>query len=552
MKSVKCTLKIVQSSGTPINASIQAIVQARYMNKDCKVVCPISQLRITDTGESIDHSHIIPKNHRHNYGSGVLDGADNIIPTFPALHTQMELHQHTPSISFEFVREDDVDYDLYKLLFAKHVDSGHVVHRYITHKNLVRLHRSSREYLLMHCRVFKECDETNDADIASLELSRENLRQACVQNAITKGIVNAMLSRLTRTLKKKKKFNSKTAESVIASWLESKSISVSGSLWDYEDEAEQPQTVTCKVLHYNLKSNLVELICTDEYDEEDISMFLSQYQPGSARIAKGLSRFDVWSLNPELLEPHVLKIEMTDTGTGTIKEIPIGTVFFNYTKGMGFSEMRVDSFNDVTSLYVVVSGEVECCMTPGQVNELIKGEIPDFESLRNRLVMTRISDGEYTVSKLLDAQDGIVTVQLYERTKSGSASRPSSWITDKYLPLWTTSKKRKVSARAQNRSLQWRPLVEEKPLVDFFGISFTLYNGQIPSSMHKSIEALQKPGPDVGHSTLGKRISKAFGAEMHNGYVSAVFPGVEDDTEEMYHVIYEDGDSEDLHAAELK
>ena len=92
---------------------------------------------------------------------------------------------------------------------------------------------------------------------------------------------------------------------------------------------------------------------------------------------------------------------MADTGTGIIEEIPIGTVFFNYTKCMGFSEMCVDSFNDVTSLYVVVSGGVECCMTPGQVNKLIEGEILDFESLRNRLVMTRISDGEYTVSKLL-------------------------------------------------------------------------------------------------------------------------------------------------------
>ena len=548
MKSVKCTVTIAEPSGTPINASIQAEVKARYSNQASKLVCPIAQLCITDTGESIDHSHILPKTHRQFYERGVLDGADNIIPTFAALHKQMELHQHKPSISFEFVREDDAVYDLYKLLYSKTVGSGHVVHRYVTHNNMLRLHRSSREYLLMHCRVFKECDEADDADIASLQLSRENLRQACVQNAITKGIVNVMLSRLTRTLKNEMKSKSKTAQAVIASWLEGKSISVSGSLWDYEDEAEQPQAVTCKVLHYNSKSNLVELICTGEYDEKDISMFLSQYQPGSARIAKGLSRFDVWSLNPELLEPHVLKIEMTDTGTGIIKEIPIGTVFFNYTKGMGFSEMRVDSFNDVTSLYVVVSGEVECCMTPGQVNKLIEGEIPDFESLRNRLVMTRIPYGEYTVSKLLGAQGGIVTVQLYERTKSGSASRPSSWITDTYLPLWTTSKTKKVSARAQNRSSQWRPLVDEKPLVDFFGISFTLYNGQIPSAMHKSIEALQKTGHDLGHSTLGKRTSKAFGAEMHNGYVSAVFPGVE----EMYHVIYEDGDSEDLHAAELK
>ena len=256
----------------------------------------------------------------------------------------------------------------------------------------------------------------------------------------------------------------------------------------------------------------------------------------------------MWSLNPELLEPYVLKIDMADTGTGIIEEIPIGTVFFNYTKCMGFSEMCVDSFNDVTSLYVVVSGGVECCMTPGQVNKLIEGEILDFESLRNRLVMTRISDGEYTVSKLLDAQNGIVTVQLYERMKSGSASRPSSWVTDKYLPLWTTSKKKKVSARVQNRSLQWRPLVDEKPLVDFFGFSFTLHNGQIPSCMHKSIEVLQKAGPDGGHSTLGKRTLKTFGAEIYNGYVSAAFPGVE----EMYHVIYEDGDSEDLYAAELK
>ena len=97
-----------------VSAQIQSTVKSRY-SFEGQVICPISRLNIAQTGETVDLSHIVPKYLRNHYGRGVLDGADNIIPTFPAIHKQVELHQHRPLLSFEFLREDDDDYDLYHL-----------------------------------------------------------------------------------------------------------------------------------------------------------------------------------------------------------------------------------------------------------------------------------------------------------------------------------------------------------------------------------------------------------------------------------------------------
>ena len=133
MTSVKCTLRVASPPHLAISAQIQATVKGRY-SMDGRVICPLSHLDIVKTGESVDHSHIVPKNLRMHYPRGVLDGADNIIPTFAALHKQMELYQHRPLISFEFIREDDEDYDVYKLLYSKTVDKeNHVIFRYIKH-----------------------------------------------------------------------------------------------------------------------------------------------------------------------------------------------------------------------------------------------------------------------------------------------------------------------------------------------------------------------------------------------------------------------------------
>ena len=112
MASVKCVVKVGSPAKASVSAQIQSTVKSRY-SFEGQVICPISRLNIAQTGETVDLSHIVPKYLRNHYGRGVLDGADNIIPTFPAIHKQVELHQHRPLLSFEFLREDDDDYDLY-------------------------------------------------------------------------------------------------------------------------------------------------------------------------------------------------------------------------------------------------------------------------------------------------------------------------------------------------------------------------------------------------------------------------------------------------------
>ena len=290
MASVKCTVKVSSQQHSHISQQTQATVRARYQSKSGHVVCPISRQTIVETGESVDHSHIVPKNLRIHYPPGDLDGPDNIIPTFPALHKQIELHQHRPSLSFKFMREDSNDYDLYELLFSKALDEKHIVYRYILHKEPVRLHRSARPFLQIHLQVFQECEEMSDTGAEALVTLRNKLARIHVCTAITKGIVNASIARRNRVLK----------ATTRAGW--------SG--------------------HQMSAETILALVET-------------HYDPKTRCMPKALSAFMVWKISAGTIGDFVIRV----VSRKGVPDICIGAKTYNFIEPGGFRELQVVAYD---------------------------------------------------------------------------------------------------------------------------------------------------------------------------------------------------------------
>ena len=554
MTSVKCTVKVASPQKSLLSAQFQATVKSRY-SVDGDVICPISKLNIAKMGENVDHSHIIPKNLRAHYPGGVLDGPDNIIPTFSVLHRQMELHQHRPSISFKFVREDNVDYDLYELLFSRGIGNDHIVFRYIQHKELVRLHQSSRSFLCMHQQVFMECDAISVIGVDNLLKIRDDLRQTHVRTAVTKSIVNAMIARQSRTIKSVSASSKKVSETTILAWIESESIIVSGTMWEYGEGTVVPDEVVCRMLQHNKTKDIVDFICVDDYSDEQVKYFMSKYNPKSSIVPKDLVNYTIWKMNSSHFQNHVLRVVQKDRESGKIigtddddGPFPVGTITYNYLNPVGFHPLRVDTFDSKTSLTkVTVADNSEndqvYHLTCSQVDNLVRGNLKSetIKQLVGRCFVVQSSTNEPKIAQLVSATYGRAEVHWLDRVNVGSASRPRSWVDDKYAPVWEERRGKHVVCDIK-KSKKWNASISWIPFTHLHGLPFDLHQEQIPSSVIQNMP-MSNPldGNDI-YEGLGVQVMRRFGSEDYEGVVTAVFPS----EDWRYHVVYEDGDSEDM------
>ena len=563
MASVKCVVKVGSPAKASVSAQIQSTVKSRY-SFEGQVICPISRLNIAQTGETVDLSHIVPKYLRNHYGRGVLDGADNIIPTFPAIHKQVELHQHRPLLSFEFLREDDDDYDLYHLLYSRTVGKDHVIWRYITHDLPVRLHRSSRSFLSIHHQVFVECEKISLATTSDLVKFREDLAQTHVRTAVTKNIVNAMITRQSRTLKAAGSSSRTVSENTLLAWIESESVYVSGSMWDYEELTEVPDQVVCRVLFHNKAQNTIDFICVDEYSQEEFKYFTSRYNPKASRVPKDLARFTVWKIDPCLFEKSVLEVVPKAEYSVDVNDsrddgpIPVGSIMFNYLKPVGFQELHVSQYDRKTSLTKVLVGEQHAGhasdenayeLTCRQVLELARGEISSesLSEIRGRCFVVESPGGEKRIAKLVSVAFGCAEVHWLDRNERARTSRQESWVDDKYALVWVGSDSKKV-VRDEMRSQSYRASISRIPFIWLHGMPFDLHGGRIPSSVAHVLSAAETHESIVKKRLLGVEVLRRFGGQDYRGVVTTVFPG----DEPMYQVVYEDGDFEDMYLHELE
>ena len=501
MASVKCTVKVSSQQHSHISQQTQATVRARYQSKSGHVVCPISRQTIVETGESVDHSHIVPKNLRIHYPPGDLDGPDNIIPTFPALHKQIELHQHRPSLSFKFMREDSNDYDLYELLFSKALDEKHIVYRYILHKEPVRLHRSARPFLQIHLQVFQECEEMSDTGAEALVTLRNKLARIHVCTAITKGIVNASITRRNRVLKSTTRAgrsgHQMSAETILA-WVESEYILVSGAMWEYEHEEERPDQVRCRVLIYNDRQKMVDLSCIDEYSCEDYEFFETHYDPKTRCMPKALSAFMVWKISAGTIGDFVIRV----VSRKGVPDICIGAKTYNFIEPGGFRELQVVAYDIKRCLVELVStvcppdSDQVFKLTYQQVEKLFEGEIdPDALSrIRRRCFVVRPPDGGYCIARLLAVEGGCLTgcakVHWFGIVGTGSSARARSWWNTKYAPAWQApgGKIHALDVRMR-QSAKWQACTSSIPVSYLRGMPFDLHQGSLPLSVTKELQA---------------------------------------------------------------
>jgi hypothetical protein len=496
MASLRCTVKVAHAQRAATSSRVHAIADGRY-SRNGRVVCPLSGLVITATGESVDHSHIVPKNLSHHYPRGLLDSADNIIPTFPALHRQMELHQHRPSLSFEFVREDNESFDLYRLLFAATLDAGHVIFRYITHHDPVLLHRSSRVFLSIHRDVFADCEANSGADTSSLMQLRDSLAQMHLRAAITKGIVHAMIGRRGRTLKEGKKTNKATSQAQIRAWLDSERIVVSGAMWTYGEDEEVPEQVGCRVLFHNPRQKTIELICVDDYSPHDLDCFMRSYNPKSASVPKFLSGFTVWKMRSCDLEEFVLEVVSKPLTTGlTVHagqssrapdlQVPLGSTVFNFLEQAGFCEYSIVEYGSTTGLVRVAATEDPslCCeLSCSQLDSFLRGEVDAqfLPKIIGRFFIVRPTDSRPSVAQILSVSAGEAEVHWVETNTEGSKSRPQSCVDMQFWPVFEGPRGQRTAGEVRKRR-GWHPAVSRIPLMFLEGMPFDLHNGFLPFS----------------------------------------------------------------------
>ena len=103
-----------------------------------------------------------------------------------------------------------------------------------------------------------ECEKISLATTSDLVKFREDLAQTHVRTAVTKNIVNAMITRQSRTLKAAGSSSRTVSENTLLAWIESESVYVSGSMWDYEELTEVPDQVVCRVLFHNKAQNTID------------------------------------------------------------------------------------------------------------------------------------------------------------------------------------------------------------------------------------------------------------------------------------------------------
>ena len=507
----------------------------------------------------MDLSHIIPKCYRKSFTKGELDGPDNIIPTFPALHRQMELYQHRPSISFKFWSRDDENYDWYEIKLSHEVNKSHILNRYIM-RDKVRLHRASRKHLRLHFLVFKECEDTikptgNDWTQTLQEL---NCRHAVtgILRSIFGAIRNAKIG-----IKTVEKGVARATAPVIQSWLESGEVVVSGELWDYEsdhkNEEETHAAVRCKILKFHEKRQNLELLCYEDYAEDDVEYFLKNYNARAGVLKRSLANFQVWKVSVKALMPHVIQVGQDDSFAWiqVQEEIPTGTIFHNFVDDCGFALMEVASYEDSSKLCRVkvlnsTRSFDDLEFTISQIQNLVSGDI-FTESAQSRLlnkcvVVKSTETGEnFQLGKLLKVERGYAEVQWLR--ESAVLNRRQNSCKKSYYPAYLNSKWEIVAAR-KPCSKSWRPFKCRLPISHLWGKPFELVDAKLPYDV-----ASMATNIDLTLSTekrIGSRALRNFDGDELEGAVCAYFPE-SDEGVELFHIAYIDGDSEDLTSLEL-
>jgi len=550
--AVRCSLKISPARADVIPTSVCTEVRKRY-TVNGSLICPISGEDIRATGDSIDHSHIIPKCYRKIFMKGELDGADNIIPTFPALHRQMELYQHQPTMSFEFLSHDDESYDWYQIIFSHKVNNNHILHRYIK-QDKVRLHRLSRKHLHIHLLVFKDCEDTiktvgNDWTRTLQELNK--------RHAVT-GILRSIFGAI-RNVKTGMKISVKSAvpvtASVINSWVESGEIVVRGELWSYENE-EAPTEIRCKILRFHEKKKMMELLCPDDYADDDVEYFLQNYNARSGVLKRSLSNFEVWKVPASTLMPFVLRVgqDKSSAWIQVQEEIPIGTLFHNFVHEYGFALMEVLSYDDSNKLCKVKvinpKGKFDDLdFTMSQIQRLVSGNISEGarSCLLNKCVLVKSSetDDELQFGKLLQIEHGYAVVQ-WLRENAVHKRRQNPLVKTYYPAYWSNNEE--VVAAKQPFPRSWRPFKSQLPISHLWGKPFELVDNRVPydvTSMAMFVDLKLSAGKQIG-----TRVLRTFDGDQLEGAVCSYFPE-SDGGVELFHITYIDGDGEDLNSSEL-
>jgi hypothetical protein len=93
------------------------------------------------------------------------------MPTFHALHKD-----GAPP-------EDNAMFDLYQRRISSTLDAGHVIFLYITHRDPLRLHCSSRIFLSIHHHIFIDCEastEEEEEEFITSGVSHSQLPVVCV------------------------------------------------------------------------------------------------------------------------------------------------------------------------------------------------------------------------------------------------------------------------------------------------------------------------------------------------------------------------------------
>jgi hypothetical protein len=124
---------------------------------DSHARCPVTTWALIHGNReyTVHYSHFIPKSEQSSLVAIELDdNVSNIMPTVEIIHTNMELFQRTPNLSFKFHGSLNNQYDQYTVVLNSGLSMNHALRAAVGSRSTIVLPVGSRPFVDVHYRVF--------------------------------------------------------------------------------------------------------------------------------------------------------------------------------------------------------------------------------------------------------------------------------------------------------------------------------------------------------------------------------------------------------------